>query len=37
MEIPFTESKDKNEALEKGLAVRDEMQKQIKSKEQLFQ
>jgi hypothetical protein len=37
MEIPFTQSKDKDEALEKGLAVRDEMQKQIKSKEQLFQ
>jgi hypothetical protein len=37
MEIPFTEARDKEDALRKGVAMRDEMQKQISSKEQLFQ
>jgi hypothetical protein len=37
MEIPFTEAKDKEDALQKGVAIRDEIQKQISSKEQLFQ
>jgi hypothetical protein len=37
MEIPLTDAKDKDDALQKGVAIRNEMQKQISSKEQLFQ
>jgi hypothetical protein len=37
MEIPLTMASDEQDALRKGMAVRDEMQKQIKSKAELFQ
>ena len=36
MEIPFAQAKDKEDDLQKGIAIRDEMQKQIASKAQLF-
>jgi len=37
MEIPLTMASDEQDALRKGIAVRDEMHKQIKSKAELFQ
>ncbi len=37
MEIPLNMASDENDALRKGIAIRDEMQKQIKSKAELFQ
>jgi hypothetical protein len=37
MEIPLNMASDENDALRKGIAVRDEMQRQIKSKAELFQ
>ncbi len=37
MEIPWSSAMDANDALKKGLLIRDEMQRQIKSKDQLFQ
>jgi hypothetical protein len=37
MEIPLADAKNEADALQKGTAIRDEMQKQIRSKDQLFQ
>ena len=37
MEVPFTKASNEQEALQKGVAIRDEMQSQIESKSQLFE